>query len=203
VSSTGFDVDGFVLRQLWRPVANLYEVYRPGPDPSAPGQQIAYARQRRMKIKEEIHVFRNESEAEELFRIKARNIMDVVGATYDVLEPDGASIGVLAHRFRQSLLRTTWAVLDAQGAELLRATEANAALALLRRVKELIPYADWVPIPYNFLLLAPDGRLLGHYRRLFKLRDEYVLELPGDPQRSVDRRLLVALAIALDALQNR
>ena len=203
MSSAGFDVDGFLLRQLWRPVINLYEVYRPGADPATPGQQIAYARQRRMKIKEEIHIFRDSSESEELFRIKARNALDVAGATYDVFEPDGTPIGVLAHRFKQSLLRTTWGVLDAQGTELLRATEANAVLAILRRVKELVPYADWVPIPYNFLLLAPEGRELGHYKRLFKLRDEYVLELPGDPQRSVDRRLLVALAIALDALQNR
>ena len=44
MSSTGFDVDGFLLRQLLRPVVNLYEVYRPGPDPSTPGQQIAFAR---------------------------------------------------------------------------------------------------------------------------------------------------------------
>jgi uncharacterized protein YxjI len=203
VGIEGFDVDGFVLRQLWRPVMNVYEVYRPGASPETPGQQIAYARQRRMKIKEEIHIFRDDAEREELFRIKARSAFDMAGAVYDVLETDGTPIGTLAHRFKQSLLKTTWAILDPQGTELLRATEANALLAILRRVKELVPYAGFVPIPYNFLLLAPEGRELGHYKRLFKVRDEYVLELPGDPQRSVDRRLLVALAIALDALQNR
>jgi uncharacterized protein YxjI len=203
VTIEGFDVDGFVVRQLWRPVVNVYEVFRPGASPETPGQQIAYVRQRRMKIKEEIHIFRDNSEKEELFRIKARRALDMGGTTYDVLEPGGTPIGSLAHRFKQSLIRTTWGVLDAQGTEVLRATEANTLLAVLRRVKELIPYADWLPIPYNFLLLAPDGRELGHYRRLFQLRDQYVLELPGDPGRTVDRRLLVALAIGLDALQNR
>ena len=39
--------------------------------------------------------------------------------------------------------------------------------------------------------------------RKFKLRDQYVLDLTGDTDRRVDRRIAVALAIALDALQNR
>lgn len=199
----GFDVDGFVIRQLWRPVVNVYEVFRPGSDPSTPGQLVAFVRQRRMKIKEEIHVFRDQNEDEELFRIKARSALDMGGATYDVFEPGGAAIGALAHHFKASLLRTTWAVLDSGGTEVLRATEANQFLALLRRIKDFIPYADWFPIPYNFLLLSPDGRELGHYRRILQLRDQYVLELPGDPGRTVDRRLAVALAIGLDTLQNR
>jgi hypothetical protein len=39
--------------------------------------------------------------------------------------------------------------------------------------------------------------------RKFKLRDQYVLDLSGDHDRRIDRRVAIALAIALDALQNR
>jgi hypothetical protein len=39
--------------------------------------------------------------------------------------------------------------------------------------------------------------------RKFKLRDEYVLDLSGDRDKRIDRRLGVALAIGLDTLQNR
>jgi hypothetical protein len=39
--------------------------------------------------------------------------------------------------------------------------------------------------------------------RKFKLRDEYVLDLSGDRERRIDRRLAIALAVGLDTLQNR
>ena len=39
--------------------------------------------------------------------------------------------------------------------------------------------------------------------RKFKLRDQYVLDLTADPDRTLDRRLAIALAIGLDTLQNR
>jgi hypothetical protein len=39
--------------------------------------------------------------------------------------------------------------------------------------------------------------------RKFQLRDRYVLDLAGDTERRLDRRLAVALAVGLDTLQNR
>ena len=39
--------------------------------------------------------------------------------------------------------------------------------------------------------------------RKFQLRDRYILDLGGDHDRRVDRRLAIALAIGLDTLQNR
>ena len=48
-----------------------------------------------------------------------------------------------------------------------------------------------------------DGRVIGSLNRKFQLRDRYVLDLTGDHERKLDRRLAIALAIGLDALQNR
>jgi hypothetical protein len=39
--------------------------------------------------------------------------------------------------------------------------------------------------------------------RKFQLRDRYVLDLSGDTEKVLDRRLAIALAIGLDTLQNR
>ena len=59
-----------------------------------------------------------------------------------------------------------------------------------------------LPILHNFDLLM-DGRVIGHMNRKFQLRDRYVLDLSGDHERALDRRLAIALAIGLDTLQNR
>jgi hypothetical protein len=39
--------------------------------------------------------------------------------------------------------------------------------------------------------------------RKFNLRDQYVLDLSRDPERKLDRRLGIVLAVGLDTLQNR
>ena len=75
--------------------------------------------------------------------------------------------------------------------------------AIARRVVDFIP--DWgglIPIPYNFDILV-DDRVVGSMNRKFRLRDRYVLDLSGDHERKIDRQVAVALAIGLDALQNR
>jgi hypothetical protein len=45
--------------------------------------------------------------------------------------------------------------------------------------------------------------VIGNLNRKFQLRDTYVLDLSGDHERKVDRRLAVGLAIGLEALRNR
>jgi hypothetical protein len=51
--------------------------------------------------------------------------------------------------------------------------------------------------------LVIDGRVIGDMNRRFQLRDRYVLDLSAEHERTVDRRLGIALAIGLDTLQNR
>jgi hypothetical protein len=45
--------------------------------------------------------------------------------------------------------------------------------------------------------------VIGRIDRKFQLRDRYVLDLTGDPEKRIDRRLAIALAVGLDTLQNR
>ena len=52
------------------------------------GAAVAFVRQKRMAIKEDIRFFRDENETEELFRIKARSVMEF-GGRYDVTTPEG------------------------------------------------------------------------------------------------------------------
>ncbi len=197
-----FAYDRYLIDQLVRPIVNLYRVTPLAAGESPAGGPIAFVRQKRMAIKEDIRFFADEQETEELFRIKARSMFDIGGARYNVTEPDGAPIGVLEHAFRKSLLRSTWKVTDADGGEVVTAQERSLPMALARRLVDFVPYGEWVPIPYNFDLLM-DGRLIGHMNRKFQLRDRYVLDLSADHERQLDRRLAIALAIGLDTLQNR
>jgi hypothetical protein len=197
-----FDYDRFKVDQLIRPIANLYRVTPLAVGETPAGPPIAYVRQKKLAIKEDIRFYADEQQTQELFRIKARSMLDFGGSRYDVLEGE-QRIGLLWHKLRESLIRTTWHVGGPDEQELAVARERSTAGAVARRVVDFVPYVGgYVPIPYNFEILI-DGEQVGGLDRKFKVRDEYLLDLSGDRERRLDRRLAIALAVGLDTLQNR
>jgi uncharacterized protein YxjI len=198
-----FDYDRYLVDQLIRPIANLYRVTPLAAGDTPAGPPVAYVRQKKLKIKEEIRFFADEAETQELFQIKARTWLDTGGSKYDVIDAQAGNIGLLEHAFRQSLFRSTWRISAREGDEVAIAHERSQVLAIVRRLIDFVPdVGGLIPIPYNFDILAGD-RVIGRMDRKFQLRDRYVLDLSGDPEKTLDRRLAIALAIGLDTLQNR
>ncbi len=184
-------------------MANEYRISVPTPGSTEEGRPLLFVKQKRMKIKEDIR-FRLSPDADEhLFMIKSKSVFEFRGR-HDVLDADDNAIGLLEKVFGRSLLRSHWRVRDAAGTELLEAHEASWLIAIVRRVADALP--DWLSLlawlPFNFVIKR-DGEEVGRYHRVLgKFRDRYVLELtPGLAE--VDRRLLVAFAVGLDALQDR
>ena len=195
--------DRFLIQQVFRPIANEYRISVPAPGSTEEGEALLFVKQKKMKIKEDIRFRLAPDDGPHLFMIKSKTVFEFRGR-HDVLDAADQRIGQLEKVFGKSLLRSHWRVRDAEGNELFEAHEASWIIALLRRFADLGP--DWMSLltllPFNFRLVR-DGDELGTYRRVIgKFRDRYVLELqPG--LAGVDRRLVIAFAIALDALQDR
>jgi uncharacterized protein YxjI len=191
--------DQFVLRQRIRLVINQYEFSLADGEPP-----FCFVEQARFKFKEDIRFYADDSKSVELLRIKARQRFDP-RATYDITGPDGTKIGEIQKVFGASLLRSTFAIRDGSGE--IRAQEKSLGVALFRRLVGFIPYvenfANWLPIPYHFTF-ERDGKVLGeHRRRIGKFRDVYDIDFSQDPERTVDRRMVLAAAVGMDALQAR
>ena len=198
--------DRFILRQKFHFVVNEYEFSIPAPGSDSPGQPFAFVRQKPFKFKEDIRFYSDASRSAELMHIKARQRFDPA-AKYDVVAADGTSIGYIQKVFGKSLLRSTYTLYGADGQEVASVTEKSLGIALFRRLVGYIPiignFANWLPIPYDFVFLR-DGVVLGNHRRqLWKLVDVYTIDMSGDPERTIDRRLLLAIAVGMDALQAR
>src|SRR3954453_11320324 len=150
-----FDYDRYLVDQLVRPIANLYRVTPLAAGETPAGPPIAYVRQKKLAVKENIRFFADEAEKEELFAIQARSWLDTGGSRYDVNDARDGKIGVLEHVFGKSLLRSTWRVTNAQEEEVAVARERSQAMAILRRGIDFVPdIGGLIPIPYNFDILA-------------------------------------------------
>ena len=192
--------DTFEMRQRIRMVINQYEFTLPD------GQPVCFVEQARFKFKEDIRFYADDSKKHELMRLKARQRFDP-SARYDVTAADGSPIGQIQKVFGASLLRSTYTLFDASGQQTATVTERSLPIALIRRFIGLIPFiggfVDWVPIPYHFNFVRGEQVLGTHERQKWKFRDTYTLDFRGDPGRTIDRRLVLATAVGLDALQAR
>jgi uncharacterized protein YxjI len=192
-----------LVQQVIKPIANEYRISVPTPGSTEEGRPLVYVKQKKMKIKEDIRFRLSPDDTDHLFMIKSKSVFEFRGR-HEVLDADGAVIGMLEKDFGRSLLRSHWHVRDPSGTELLEAHESSWIIALLRRFGEI--GIDWFSLlewlPFDFVLRKGDQRVGTYKRVLGKMRDRYVLEVEPELE-DVDRRLLLAFTIGLDALQDR
>src|SRR4051794_27546288 len=195
--------DRLLVQQVFKPIANEYRISVPSPGSTEEGRPLLYVKQKKMKIKEDIRFRVSPDVDEHLFMIKSKSVFEFRGR-HEVLDADGKVIGLLEKAFGKSLLRSHWYVRVPQGEVLLEAHESSWIIALVRRFADI--GFDWAAIlgwlPFNFVIRRGEEQIGTYKRVLGKFRDRCVLELtPG--ARALDRRLLAAFAVGLDALQDR
>ena len=195
--------DRFLIQQVFKPIANEYRISVPADGSSEEGEPVLFVKQKKMKIKEDIRFRTSPDAPDHEFMIKSKSVFEFRGR-HEVLDANGAVIGLLEKDFKRSLIRSHWHVRDTEGNELMEAHEASWIIALLRRIGNI--GGDWVSLleylPFNFVLRRGDETGGSYKRVLGKLRDRYVLEL-DTPLADIDRRLLLAFAVGPDALQDR
>ncbi len=179
------------VRQRIRMMVNQYEVLAAMPDGSE-GGMLAFAQQKRVAFKEQVTLYTDDSKQYPLLGFKARQVIDL-GATYDVTDPNGQPIGLFRKDFKQSLLRSTWHLEQPQLPPMV-GQERNAMLGVLRRFIEAATF-----IPYHFDFTA-NGEPVFSVDKQWGIRDKYTIDIHHP---HIDRRLVIAMAVALDALQGR
>jgi uncharacterized protein YxjI len=181
-------------------MVNQYEFSLPGSDSAEP---VLFVEQARFKFKEDIRFFADRARTDLVMRLKARQAFDP-RARYAITDAADVQIGEIQKVFGASLLRSTYRLFDAQGQETATITERSMGIAILRRLAGFIPYVgDFLPIPYHFVFLR-DGAVIGsNTRKGMSIRDVYTIDLTDDPERTLDRRLVLAAAVGMDALQAR
>jgi hypothetical protein len=163
------------------------------------GNLLCFSKRKALKIKEDIRIYSDEAMTTELLVVRARSVFDF-GATYDVVDSrTGQAVGALRRKGLKSILRDEWHILGGGDQQIGTILEDSSLLAVLRRVHDLVTLLS--PQNYSVQLHGQQIGSIQQNRNPFTLH--YVMDLSGDPQGSLDRRLAIAAALLLVNVEGR
>jgi uncharacterized protein YxjI len=178
-------------------MVNRYEVF--ADNGGEPGPLVAFVEQKRMAFKEQVTIYTDSSKSQVLAGFRARKVIDL-GSGYDVVDGAGQSIALFRKDFGKSLINSTWH-LDQPNAPTATGRERNHGLAILRRLWGILPLVNNIPFPFRYHFdFARNGQPVFSVDKKTWVRDHYLIQI-ADPH--VDRRAVIAQAVAVDALQSR
>ena len=197
-----------IVEQKITAFVNQYAVYKADDSGEKIGM-VAFAQQKRLAFKEKVTFYADETKDSEVFSFRAEKAMDIHGRFF-VEDPSSKCLGAFRKDFKQSLLNSTWHILDSKDQPTITIKESNHALAVFRRVGGLIPIVgEFVDIivaflKYHFVFQdAKSSEEIGKYQKTTVFRDNYTLHMQDKHYKKHDWRILAAMAVALDALQSR
>ncbi|MCY1047123.1 hypothetical protein OV208_37825 [Corallococcus sp. bb12-1] len=179
-----------IRRKFFKLFGGAFHIY------DAAGNVAFYSKMKAFKLKEDLRIYSGEDMQEELLTIQARSILDL-GATYDVTDATtGERVGALRRKGLRSILRDQWLVLDVDGQEVGKIEEDSMLLALVRRLLTNL-------IPQTFSGTVGDVPVLTFRQHFNPFIQKIDLDFSVDTQRRLDRRLGIAAAVLLCAIEGR
>jgi len=153
-----------------------------------------------LSAKRHVTFYRDGSKRDRLIEVRQDKKFQPITATYTVRDFRGQTLARFAKNILWNLIRKRWYVYAPNGQVLFLAKEDSVILSLLRRF--LGPLLG--VLRTNFIILRPDSEdVIGEFKRKFTILDRYVLDMSGDPQRLMDRRVALALGVMLDTGERR
>ena len=196
--SAKFDRDKVFINQRRLSVKGKFYVY------DEKGAELFYVeRHFRWFGRGNLTIFEDDSKREPVLLI-TQDHWGIFHRDYTVADIDGHVLANLSRNNFTSLYRVGWDIVELERAIAWKAREDSGFLAALRWIIDLIPFspARGGTIDADFHFLAPDSagieRKLGTFIRRFTIFDKYVLDLPADWERKLDRRVALAVGILLD-----
>jgi uncharacterized protein YxjI len=160
------------------------------------GQLAFFFRKKAFRMKEDIRLYTDESMTTEVLSIQARHVIDF-SATYDVVDSTTrAPVGSLRRKGLRSMIRDEWMVLDVQDRQIATIQEDSTGKALLRRFLSNL-------IPQSFDVVMNGRKVADIFQHFNPIRFRMTVDFSPDPQRLLDRRLGMAAAILLAAVEGR
>jgi uncharacterized protein YxjI len=157
-----------------------------------------------LSAKRHVTFYRDESKRERLLDILQEKKFQPITTTYTVRDARGRPIARLGKNVLFNVIRKRWYVWAPGGGPdrqvLFLAKEDSVILSLLRRF--IGPLFGLLRTNFIFLPAGSED-VIGEFKRKFTILDRYVLDMSADPERTMDRRIAIALGVMLDTGERR
>jgi hypothetical protein len=151
-----------------------------------------------LKPKRHVTFYKDESRQTRLLEVLQDQKAVLLVATFTVNDAAGNLLARLEKNYLYNLFRKQWNCYAPDGSLLCVAKEDDLALAILRRfIGPLLGL-----LRTNFIILQRDVQV-GEFNRKLTILDRYALDLRGDPYRTIDRRIALAIGVMLDTGEKR
>jgi uncharacterized protein YxjI len=189
--STAFQHDRYLLKRQVFALTGKFRVYDPMEN------LVLFSEQKMFRLREDIRVYADESKAQEVLMIKARQIIDF-SAAYDVIDAlTGQKAGALRRKGWRSLLRDEWEILDANDQPVGMLFEDSMGRALLRR------FLLGTFLPQNYDVTIGSERVADIRQRFNLFAYRLDLDFSMDAGRKLDHRMGIAAAILLATVEGK
>jgi hypothetical protein len=160
------------------------------------GNVAFYSKMKAFKLKEDLRLYTGEDMQHEVLSIRARSILDF-GATYDVVDStSGQKVGALRRKAFKSVLRDEWLILDANDREVGKTREDSLVLALVRRLLTNL-------VPQTYVGTIAEQPVFVFKQQFNPFVAKIDLDFSMDAQGQLDRRLGIAAAVLMCAIEGR
>lgn len=159
--------------------------------------------------KRNITVFDDDSMQSAVLSIDQVHYWELGRREYQLFDTDGTLIATFYRNNWKSLFLRGWDIFDPDGNLVAKAREDSVVLAAVRRIIDFIPFVELlgglIKTDFHLFRVDAEGReeKIGSFNRKITFADKYVMDLSGDPERTLDRRTALALGILLDTAEKR
>ncbi len=165
----------------------------------AAGQPVLYVRQKMFRLKEHVLVYRDSSEQEHLFDIKADRMIDF-SANYSFTSPDGTAWGAVRRRGARSLWSAHYEVMEDGNVDM-TISEESPFKKLIESIAGEIPiiglFVTYFLNP-TYLVTAPDGTpLMRIIKKPAFFEGSFVVEKLAEVEPDDELRLLLSFIMVV------
>jgi len=158
------------------------------------GNLVLFVKQKAFKLKEDIRVYADESQTQEMLLVQARQIIDFKAA-YDVVDSQTQEkVGALRRKGWSSMIQDKWEMLDKDDNVIGSIEEDSTVLALIRRF-----LTNLVPQTHVFKVADKEVASLKQHFNPFILKSDFSVNGGG----AIDPRLALAGAVLLMTIEGR
>jgi len=181
LSRIDFTDSSYTVKQ--KAIRNAYKVY------DSSGEEVMRTKQKLFKMKEEFPF--TDPEGEEIFTVKAENIMDIAGDYAITDSGTGEKIAVLRKDF--SIFVHSWRIQDGDGNDIATVQSRGKIFGLLRTLSDIANF-----LPHKYTIEDSEGEQIGTIEGKFSIRDRYEINLEEGVS---NKEAILAAAVTIDALE--